>query len=211
MTALVGVLVAGALLLAGCGGNDGDVVPNRSAIDNHGFQGTYLPAGYDVVDESLENTSGKPTSIATADAPVKIVFYGYTNCPDICQIMMATVAGALTRLDDAQRAQVATYFVTTDPARDTGKVLRTYLDRFNPAFIGLTGPLADIEALAKPMKVFLAKGRKLPSGGYEVDHTTYVYGITGSAARVIWNQGTSPSAMAADIIKLLKSPQKESS
>jgi len=204
-------LLTGAVVLAGCGSSEGDLVPRTSQIDNRGFQGTYLPPGYDVVDQPLEDTAGKATEVASDPSPVKVVFYGYTNCPDICQIMMSTIASALTRLDPAQRAQVATYFITTDPARDTGKALRTYLDRFNPDFIGLTGPLPDIEKLAEPMKVFLAKGRKLPSGGYEVDHTTYVYGITGKAARVLWNQGTSPAAMAADIIKLLTSPQKESS
>jgi protein SCO1/2 len=87
-------------------------------------------------------------------------------------------------------------------------VLRDYLDRFDPGFIGLTGPLTSISALAKPLHVYLEKGTKLPSGGYEVDHSTYASGVIGDDVRVIWNQGTSPADMAADIIKLLK--QKES-
>jgi protein SCO1/2 len=55
------------------------------------------------------------------------------------------------------------------------------------------------------MRVYVAEGRKLPSGGYEVDHSTHVLGVTGDQTRLVWTQGTSPAAMAADIIKLLKS------
>ena len=104
-----------------------------------------------------------------------------------------------------QRDQVEVVFVTTDPARDSGRVLRSYLDRFDDGYVGLTGPLPEIIRMAEPMKVFVAEGRKLPSGGYEVDHSTYVFGVTGDKARVIWTQGTSPAEMSADIIKLLKS------
>jgi protein SCO1 len=96
-------------------------------------------------------------------------------------------------------------FVTTDPARDSGSVLRSYLDRFDPSFVGVTGDLGRIIDLGEPLGLYIAKGTKLPSGGYEVDHGTHVYGVTGDKARIAWQQGTSPAAMAADIIRLLKS------
>jgi protein SCO1/2 len=118
---------------------------------------------------------------------------------------MSTIASAVSRLDDGVRQDVQVVFVTTDPARDTGTVLRTYLDRLDPDFVGVTGDLDRIIELAKPLKVFIAKGQKLPSGGYEVDHTTHVFGVVGDQARIAWPQGTSPAAMAADIIRLLKS------
>jgi protein SCO1/2 len=157
---------------------------------------------------ALTDTAGKPFALADQKPPVKIVFFGYSHCPDICQIVMSTIASALIRLDSDQRKDVQVAFVTTDPARDTTTVLREYLDRFNSTFIGLTAPLATISEAAEPLKVFLEKGTKLPSGGYEVDHSTYVYGAVGKDTEVIWNQATSPAEMAADIIKLLK--QKES-
>jgi protein SCO1 len=173
--------------------------------DGRGYEGAYLETPYVVPDLALSDTSGEPYSLATAEAPLKVVFFGYTKCPDICQVVMSTIASAVSRLDEEQRDQVEVVFVTTDPVRDTGQVLRTYLDRLDPAFVGLTGDLDRIIDLAKPMRVFVAEGRKLPSGGYEVDHSTHVLGVTGDQTQLVWTQGTSPAAMAADIIKLLKS------
>lgn len=205
--------MAGALaalaLLAGCGGgnNGGAIVSGVDRPDTHGYLGTYLDPPFIVPDIALTDTSGHQVSLAAEPAPLKVVFFGYTHCPDICQIMMSTIASALVRIPAAERARVQVTFVTTDPARDTGAVLRAYLDHFNSRFAGLTGPLPTIMRLASPLKVYLAKGTKLASGGYEVEHTTYVFAVLGTRATVIWTQGTSPSDMAADITKLLKTKE----
>lgn len=200
-------LAALALGLTGCGssGTDGLPVSAVQGADNHGYHGTYLDTPYVVPDITLTDTAGRPYSLATSTAPLKLVFFGYSHCPDICQVVMSTIASAVARLDADQRSQVQVVFVTTDPARDTGPVLRTYLDRLDPHFVGVTGDLGRIVDLAKPLKVFIAKGRRLPSGGYEVDHTTHVFAVSGDEARLAWAQGTSPSAMSADIIRLLTS------
>jgi protein SCO1/2 len=210
---LLAVLLAVvALAVTGCGAGSGDALPvsGVQAGDNHGYTGTYLDTPYVVPDTPLTDTAGAAYSVATAPAPLKLVFFGYTHCPDICQIVMSTVASAVSRLDAAEKAQVQVLFVTTDPARDDRAVLRRYLDRLDPSFEGLTGKLASIVELAKPLKVYLAKGQRLPSGGYEVEHTTYVFGVTGNQARVAWSQDTSPAEMAADIIRLLKSTKESS-
>ncbi len=105
------------------------------------------------------------------------MFFGYTHCPDICQVVMATIASALTRLDEQDRERVEVVFVTTDPARDDEQTLRAYLDRFDPTFIGLTGDLQTIIDVGKPLAVAVEQGEKLPSGGYEVTHSTQVTAI----------------------------------
>jgi protein SCO1/2 len=117
---------------------------------------------------------------------------------------MSTIALALVKLSPAERKRVQTVFVTTDPPRDTGPVLRKFLDRFNPGFVGLTGSLDRIDALGKPLGVFLKKGAMLPSGGYDVSHSTAVLAVTGHHVPLVWTQGTSPAQMAADISRLLK-------
>jgi protein SCO1/2 len=205
--ALLVVLAVLAFAVAGCGGgaDDGPAVSGVQTGDNHGYHGAWFDDPYVVPDVALPDTSGKPFDLATSPAPLKLVFFGYSNCPDICQIVMSTIASAVTRLDADQQKQVQVVFVTTDPARDTGPVLREYLDRFNPAFVGVTGRLGQIVDLGKPLGVYIDKGQKLPSGGYEVDHGTHVYGVVGDQARVAWSQGTSPAQMAADIIRLLTS------
>ncbi len=203
--ALTAGLLGVVLLVAGCGSSpEGSAGPGIQTVDNDGWKGAHLDSPYVVPDIALTDTEGEEFSLAASPAPLKIVFYGYTKCPDICQIMMSTIASALTRVG-GDRDKVEVVFVTTDPARDTGPVLREYLDRFGSGYVGLTGDLDTIMKLGDPMKVFIADGKKLPSGGYEVDHSTYVFGVTGDDVNVIWTQGTSPADMAADMIKLLKS------
>ena len=133
-----------------------------------------------------------------------LVFFGYTMCPDVCQLVMADVANALNRLEPAEREQVAMTFVTTEPARDDAATLRTYLDRFDPSFEGLTGPLPRIVELGEAVGVPIAKGQKLPSGGYEVDHGTHVLGMTDDGTvPILWTQGTPPELVADDIRRIL--------
>lgn len=200
------VLTAVALLVAGCGGTSSkEPVSGVQGVDNHGYRGTWLDSPYVVPSVALPDTAGKPYDLATAPASLKIVFFGYTNCPDVCQVVMSTIASAVKRLPAEQQSRVQVVFVTTDPARDTGAVLREYLDHLDPAFVGLTGPLPRIVEVATPLKVFIEKGKRLPSGGYDVTHSSVVYAVQGKDARLAWNQDTSPSEMAADIIKLLKS------
>ncbi len=199
-----------ALLLAGCGtgsddpGADGPVT-GVSVNDEDGMNGAVPTEPYTVPDLALEATDGSRTVLARdADRPLTLVFFGYTMCPDVCQLVMADVANALNRLEPAQRERVAMTFVTTDPARDDAKTLRAYLDRFDPSFEGLTGPLPRIVELGEAVGVPVAKGQKLPSGGYEVDHGTHVLGMTDDGTvPILWTQGTPPELMADDIRRIL--------
>ncbi|WP_372733418.1 SCO family protein [Nocardioides sp.] len=159
---------------------------------------------FTVSSQELVDTSGSPFSLtADTDKRLTLVFFGYTNCPEICGTVLGNLASALTRLDEADRADVEVVFVTTDPDRDTQQVVREYLDRYDPSFIGLTGELADIEAVAASVAVGM--GEKLPSGGYEVDaHTTQTTGIDiADQAPIYWSQETSSAEFARDIHALL--------
>ena len=149
--ALASLTAVLALLLAGCGGQSPGAegpVANLSVHDDDGINGVVLPRPYDVPSVPLEDADGATYDLATdATKPLTLVFFGYTHCPDICQVVMANIASSLTRLDDAQKAKVQMVFVTTDPARDDVATLRSYLDRFDPSFDGLTGDLAKIVEL----------------------------------------------------------------
>jgi protein SCO1/2 len=180
-------------------------VSNLSVSDGDGLRGVVLPKAYDVPHVRLTGTGGTPYTLDTdSTKPVTLVYFGYTHCPDICQLVMANLASALTRLTPSQRAKVRVLFVTTDPARDDEHTLRAYLDRFNPAFEGLTGPLPRIEAAGKALGIAIAKGRRLPSGGYEVNHGTQVIGVRpDGTAPVVWTDGTSPADLASDLTTIL--------
>ena len=187
--------VVAVVVLAGCGGP-----PSEADLS-----GAVLTEPYVVPDTALTDTGGEPFSLASdTDKRLSLVFFGYTNCPDICQTVMANVTAALTRLDEADREQVDMVFVTTDPARDDGQTLRTYLDRFDPGFVGLTGELDDITAIGHDLGVAVEQGERLPSGGYEVTHSTQVVGVDGNdRAPIVWTEGTSAGEFASDIHLLL--------
>lgn len=189
--------------LAGCGSDSGSAVTNVITSDDDGYRGILLDEPYAVPDLALTDTDGKPFDLASQPRRT-LVFFGYTNCPDICQVVMSTIASAMTKLSAAERDRLRVAFVTTDPARDTRSALRTYLDRFNPDFVGVTGPLDRIDALARPMDIFIKKGQKLPSGGYEVDHSTVVVSVRKAAGDLVWTGATSPSDMAEDLKKILE-------
>jgi len=184
--------------LAGCGGDD--VKPGE-------LHGKVLDPPFTVSKEALEDTEGDPYSLATStDKRLTLVFFGYTNCPDICGTVMGNLASAMTRLDSKDRDQVDVVFVTTDPERDTPEVLRGYLDHYDKSFIGLTDDPSKINVIAAVAKsVAVGMGDKLPTGGYDVDaHTTQVTGIdSDDQAPIYWSQSTSSAQFAADIHTLL--------
>ena len=194
-------------LLAGCGSSTGDdggaPVTGITTSDDDGYRGIKLDTAYTVPPVTLTDTEGRPFELADQTKRT-IVFFGYTQCPDICQVVMSTIASAVARLSDAEKKQLQVVFVTTDPARDTKAVLRTYLDRYDPSFEGVTGPLDQIDTLGKPLGIFIKKGQTLPSGGYEVDHTTTVVGVQKGRGDLVWTAATSPSDMASDFRKILK-------
>lgn len=197
------------LALSACGSSgdrSADSLPADVVILNEdGYHGAVLTEPYVVADLALTDTNGALFSlVGDTDRSLTLVFFGYTNCPDICQIVMSSLAASMTRLTDEQRAQVDIVLVTTDPARDNAEVMRAYLDRFDPTFIGLTGELSAIQEVAKPMRIFFEKGSKLPSGGYEVEHGTPVLGINSDEeVDIVWTEGTSANQFAEDINALL--------
>jgi protein SCO1 len=203
-----------AVLLTGCGTTSPQSpVANVSMSDTDGLHGIVMPTAYDVPNTVLTDSEGAAYHLRSdTTKPLTLVYFGYIHCPDICQVVMANLASAVTRLDPAQQAKVGMLFVTTDPARDDAASLRAYLDRFNPSFEGLTGPLPRIVAAGKALGVPIEKGAKMPSGGYEVSHGTQVMGVLpDGTAPVVWTESSSPADIADDINTILDQgvPQAE--
>ncbi|MDR7254584.1 protein SCO1/2 [Nocardioides sp. BE266] len=183
-------------LVTACGG---------ASEEPAGLTGTQLDPPFEVSSTPLVDTSGASYSLTKdTDKDLTLVFFGYTNCPDICGQVMATLAGTLTRLTDEQKDRLDVVFVTTDPARDTEKVVEKYVDAFDPSIIGLTGKLDDIIEVGRSMAVGIDQGEKLPSGGYDVTHGTQVLAIDADdETPVFWDYDVSQAQLAHDVTALL--------
>lgn len=169
------------------------------------FRGAEPLEPYPMPDVSLTATDGESFNlIQDTPYPVTLFFFGYTHCPDVCLLVMSDLTSALLRLPEDVRGETQLVFVTTDPARDTPDVLRSYLDHYSEDFVGLTGPLDDISATAEAMGVAVEGRHRLPSGGYEVGHGAQVIGFLGDQAPVIWTQGTPVDDLVSDITELAR-------
>ncbi len=192
------------LLLVGWGCTPSST-PTADADGDGYIGGTSLPNPYRLPAASLTDSTGAIRDLATStDQPVTLLFFGYSHCPDVCVAVLGDVALALQRVDPTVREQIQVVFVTTDPARDNPAVLRRYLDRFDPAFIGLTGALPTISKVARSVGVEIEAGRTLPSGGYDVGHSAQLIGFDHQAGVVIWTPGTAVGDLAHDLALLVE-------
>lgn len=129
-------------------------------------------------DFTLTGSKGQPVRWADFAGKYRIVYFGYTFCPDVCPTDMSRVAQGLKALkasDPAKAGKIAAIFITIDPERDTQAVVGEFAAAFSPDIVGLTGTPEQIAATAKAFKVFYAKGEAQPGGGYLVDHSNVVY------------------------------------
>ncbi len=201
------LLAALALSAAGCGGAGGSASPPvriDSAPPASDLHGTHLDRPFREPDVTLTGTSGKPVSLrAATKGRLTLLYFGYTHCPDICPTTMADLAGALRMLAPAQRAKIAVVFVSSDPWRDTPKVVKSWLASFNPSFIGLTGDYATIQAAARSVGIGLSRPDRA-TGDYEVTHGAEVLAFgPDHLAHYVYTAGVSPRDYAADLPKLL--------
>jgi len=156
---------------------------------------------------TLTDTRGAPYEFAReTHGLLTFLFFGYTNCPDVCPVHVANVAAVLHTLpfEDQQKARFV--FVTTDPQRDTLPALRRWLDHFDKAFVGLRGDDAAVtqimQAIGLPPAVRSVPG---PDGRYEVGHPATVIVFTADdSAHVLYPFGTRQEDWAEDIPRLLR-------
>jgi protein SCO1/2 len=196
-------LLAASVVLSGCA-SGGTAAADLHTQDSHGFHGAALDEPYAMPAASFTRTDGTAYTLTTdATHPVTLLFFGYTHCPDLCNVVLANVASALRRSPQAVRDKVQLVFVTTDPKRDSAKVVRDYLDRFDPAFVGLTGQMAQVRSAAGTVHIAIAGTEPDGKGGYEVLHGTQLVGFAADRkAHVVWPDDISVGDLAADFARL---------
>ena len=151
----------------------------------------------------LTDHTGKARTLADFSGKAVVIFFGFTNCPDVCPTTLAGMRAAMEKLgDDAKRVQVL--FVTIDPERDTQALLAQYVPSFDPSFLGLYGDADATARVAKEFKVFYQKVPGTTPGSYTMDHSagSYVFDPQGRL-RLYIRHGANPDDIASDLKRLL--------
>jgi protein SCO1/2 len=123
---------------------------------------------------ALTNQDGRPMTDRDFAGKYRIMYFGFTHCPDVCPTDLAVIGQALRRLeksDPAKAARVVPVFVTVDPERDSPTVLKEYVSAFHPRLVGLTGSPGQVAAMVKSYGAYGAKDETEAGGGYNVNHS----------------------------------------
>lgn len=154
-------------------------------------------------DFQLTDHHGQARRLADFRGKVVALFFGYTQCPDVCPTTMSTLSAAMKQLG-AGASEVQVLFVTLDPDRDTQAVLSSYVPAFNPAFLGLFGDAPTTRRTADEFKVFYQKQSGSTPTSYTLDHTSAIYFYDPQGRlRLYAAYGTPPALLADDIRTLL--------
>lgn len=183
-------------LLAACG-------EKQAAAPAAPFNSVDITGANYAKDFALPDADGRPRSIADFKGKVVVVFFGFTQCPDVCPTTMGELAAVKQALGkDGERLQGV--FITVDPERDTPEVLKAYMKAFDPSFIALRGSLEQTRALAKDFKAFFAKVPGKEEGAYTMDHTaaSYIYDTKGQL-RLFARYNSGAKALEDDLRRLL--------
>ena len=167
------------------------------------FQGVDLTGAEYGRDLPLTDQFGKERSIKDFAGKVVVVFFGYTQCPDVCPTSMSELAEVKRSLG-ADGDKLQGIFVTVDPERDTPEMLKGYMASFDPSFIALRGTPEQLVAVAKDFKIYYKRVDGQTPTSYTMDHSagSYVYDTKGRL-RVYHRYGAGAQSLAADVRALL--------
>lgn len=183
-----------AALLAGCS------LPNGSNgnAEKPPLAGANIGGPFALIDQH-----GKTVRDSDFAGKYRIVYFGYSYCPDVCPVDVQNIAlamRALDKSDPALSARIVPIFVTVDPVRDTPPVLKQFASAFYPRLVALTGTPTQIDAVKKSFAIFSQAEPKRPDGGYIVNHSrlAYLFGLDGKPLALL-PQDKSPEEIVAAI------------
>ncbi|MFE9631628.1 SCO family protein [Streptomyces sp. NPDC006463] len=203
------LLAAAALTLTACGGQPADTnsVTQISGGQNKAKAATVLDRPFTKPELVLTDTTGKPWNLReqTKGKPT-LIYFGYTNCPDVCPLTMSNIAVAKKALPQADQDKLQVVFVTTDPERDTPDSLGAWLKSQDPAFTGLTGDFATIQAAARSLGIGIEAAKKEADGSVVSMHGAQVIAFSPKTDEgyVLYGEGATVDDYTKDLPKLIK-------
>jgi protein SCO1 len=180
------------------------IIGMEGCTDKPSFRNTDITRAEFAREFSLTDHNGQARTLADFKGKAVVVFFGFTQCPDVCPTTLAEMTEAVKQLGaDGNKLQVL--FITIDPERDTPELLKKYVPAFHPSFLGLTGNAEAIAKVAKEFKVFYQKSPGKTPGSYTMDHTanSYVFDPQGRV-RLVVKHGLGAEPLVQDLKQLLK-------
>ncbi len=153
---------------------------------------------------SLADHNGRQRTLKEFSGKIVVVFFGFTQCPDVCPASMAELAQVKQLLGpDGDKLQAI--FITVDPERDTPELLKAYMGNFDPSFLALRPTMEQLPQVARDFKVYYKKVDGKTPGSYSMDHSagSYIFDAKGRI-RLYNRYGAGPDVLASDIRLLLK-------
>ena len=153
---------------------------------------------------ALKDHTGQERKLTDFNGKVVVVFFGYTQCPDVCPTTMTELV-EVKRLLGANGDKLQAVFITVDPTRDTAELLNAYVTNFDPSFVALIPPPAQLVEVAKEFKIYYKKVDGKTPTSYTMEHSAGSYIFDGQGqVRLFSRYGSGAQALAQDIAVLLK-------
>ncbi|WP_330289459.1 SCO family protein [Streptomyces sp. NBC_00576] len=203
------LLVAATLTLSACGSGDDSKqsVADVSVEAGSDKAATILDQPFEKPDLVLTDTQGKPYDFrAETKGRPTLVYFGYTNCPDVCPLTMSNIAVAKKQLSKADQDKLRIVFVTTDPKRDTPAALGKWLKGIDPQVVGLTGDFATIQAGARTLGISIEPTSKNKNGKTISMHGTQVIAFSPKTdgGYVLYGEDATVDDYIKDLPKIIK-------
>ncbi len=207
--AAAALLAAATLTLSACGNGDDSASPVTVVSEEAGSDkaAIVLDKPFEKPDLVLTDTNGKKYDLRkeTEGRPT-LIYFGYTNCPDVCPLTMNNIAVAKKQLPKAEQDKLSVVFVTTDPERDTASALGEWLKGIDPQVVGLTGDFDTIQAGARTLGISIEPPHKDKNGKMVSTHGTQVVAFSPKtdAGYVLYTEDATVDDYIKDLPKLIK-------
>lgn len=188
---LMAFSIAAAITLTGCSG------------DQHNWNAKDISGLMPELAYELTNTSGETVTAEDAAGNIRLMFFGFTSCPDICPTTLQKLSRAVKDLPESAREDVKIIFVSVDPNRDTPERIKSYVEFFDDGIIGLTGPEKNLRDLSKRYRTTFGYEDPDEKGNYDVSHSgaVYVFDRKGQA-RLLVRPAQDLEALKSDLTTL---------
>ncbi len=168
------------------------------------FKGVDITGADYAKELNLPDQNGQVRKLKDFSGKLVVVFFGYTQCPDVCPTTMQELA-EVKRLLGSDGDKLQAVFVTVDPERDTTELLKAYVENFDPSFVALRPTPDQLPALAKEFKIYFKRAEGKTPTSYTMDHSAGSYTFdTQGKVRLFNRYGMGAQALADDFKLLLK-------